>query len=134
MTCDNVSPEGNIWLNPKTSPKSCDLCDSNPHAVVARLTNLPDPLVNLVVALLPDLEILHPQSTGTEHRYLNSHRFRETSCKCGSALHACPAVSCSCDADGNRVQGSCAMEALQTELHNYSQTEHVISLESHANG
>ena len=89
--------EGNIWLDPIKSPKSCNVCHSNPHAVVARLANLPDPLVNLVVALLPYLQILHPQTTGAEHGYLHSHMFCETSCKYGSAIHACPAVFCSCD-------------------------------------
>ena len=101
MTCGIVSPatlmRAAFGSTPKNGPKSCDLRHSNPHAVVPRLANLPDPLVNLVVALLPDLQILHPQSTGAEHGYLHSHGHHEMSYKYGSALHTCPAVSCSCD-------------------------------------
>ena len=38
------------------------------------------------------------------------------------------------DADGDWFRGPCAIEALQSELHNYSRSEHVIGLDLHANG
>ena len=45
---------------------------SCPDVVVSRLAHFPDPLVHLVAALLPDLEILHPQPRRAVHRHLHS--------------------------------------------------------------
>ena len=47
---------------------------SDTYAVVARLAHLSDPLINLVIALLPYLEILNPQSRGAKHWHLQ-HSF-----------------------------------------------------------
>lgn len=39
-----------------------------------RNTHLPDPLVDLTVALLPHPQVLHPQTAGAVHRHLQSHK------------------------------------------------------------